>query len=92
MVALNNRVCFLVNLETRSVECLNGEKGLYFSGMFLPDLEHVVYSHSKEIRSPSMIMLSRIDGTENRVLVSGLVRLAGIQLVSSREIVFVGTT
>lgn len=91
MVTLNNRVCLLVNLETRSVECLNGEKGWYTSGMFLPDLEHIVYSHFKEIRSPSSIIISTIAGTENRELVSGLAG-GGILMVSSSEIVFIGGT
>jgi tricorn protease-like protein len=92
MVTLNNRVCLLVNLETRSVECLRGEKGWYTSGMFLPDSEHIVYSHTKESRFPAMIILSRIDGTEDHVLVSGLLHLAWIQVVSEKEIVFVGGT
>jgi len=92
MVTLNNRACFLVNLIERKVECLNGEKGWYTSVRFLPDSEHVVYSHQKEINSPTTIILSRIDGTENRVLVTGLLHLAWIQVVSAKEIVFVGGT
>lgn len=90
MVTLNDQVCSLVNLEMRTVECLNGETGWYTSAMFFPDSQHVVYSHSKEIGSPTVIMISRIDGTKDRELVSGLVRLAGIRAVSSREVVFIG--
>jgi WD40 repeat protein len=90
-VTLNNRVCFLVNLIARKVECLNGEKGWYTSVRFLPDSEHIVYSHSKEINSPTTIMLSRIDGTEDRELVSGL-RGGGVSIVSPKEIAFVGVT
>jgi Tol biopolymer transport system component len=91
-VTLNNRVCFLVNLIAREVKCLDGEEGWHISVKFLPDSEHVVYSHQKEINSPTTIMLSRIDGTENRVLVTGLLHLAWIQVVSAKEIVFVGGT
>ncbi|MEW6287807.1 MAG: WD40 repeat domain-containing protein [Chloroflexota bacterium] len=91
MVTLDDRVCLLVNLETRSVECLNGEKGWYTSAMFLPDMKHIVYGHNKKIDSPSNIILSSIDGSENRVLVSGLTG-GGILLVSGGEIVFVGGT
>lgn len=91
MVTLDDRVCLLVNLETRRVECLNGEKGWYSSGMFLPDSKHVVYSHFKEIRYPSSIILSKIDSTESQELVSGLAG-GGILIVSFSEIVFVGGT
>jgi|GEM_PF-2185933 len=91
MVTLNNRVCFLVNLESRKVECLDGEEGWYTSAMFLPDSQHVVYSHNKEINSPTTIMISKIEGTENRELVSGLTG-GGVSIVSSKEIVFVGVT
>lgn len=96
MVTLDDRVCLLVNLEMRRIECLNNvEKGFYLSVVFLPDLEHVVYSHVEKITSPttpSKILLSNIDGSESRVLVSGLVRIPAIRLVSAREIVFVGGT
>lgn len=90
MVTLNNRVCFLVNLETRKVECLDGEEGWYTSVMFLPDSQRVVYSHSKEIDSPTEIAISKIDGTEYLTLVSGLNQLSWIQVVSNKEIVFLG--
>lgn len=94
MVALNNRVCLLVNLEARSVECLNIEKGFYHSAVFLPDSERIVYSYVEKITSPatpSKILLSNIDGSEHRVLVSGL-NNGGILTVSPGEIVFVGAT
>lgn len=93
MVTLDDHVCLLVNLEMRSVECLNGEKGWYISPVFLPDMAHIVYSHNKKIDSPSSIILSSIDGTEDRVLVSGLRAGSVVTTVSSSgEIVFVGRT
>ncbi len=84
MVTLDSRVCLLVNLEMRRVECLNIEKGWYNDVKFLPDLEHIVYVHKREILSPNTVMLSRLDGTENRVLVSGFVHAAIFTVSSTR--------
>lgn len=91
MVTLDNQVCLLINLKRQETECLTYEKGWYLSTRFTPNSDYVVYSHTKEIDPPSSIMISKIDGTENKVLVSGLVRSASIRLVTNNEIVFVGT-
>ncbi len=86
----DNLVCFLINLETHQVECLNIKKGTYTSSKFALDNTHIVYSYTKDVASPSSIMLSKIDGAKNKVLVSGLVRLARIPIVTNDEFVFIG--
>ncbi|WKZ35272.1 MAG: hypothetical protein QY332_16790 [Anaerolineales bacterium] len=91
MVTLDSQICLLVNLEQRNTKCLVYEKGWYDSVNFTPDNNHIVYSHNKEIGSPSSILFSKIDGTENRILVSGLAKSAWIQLAADNEVVFIGT-
>lgn len=91
MVALNDQVCLLISMEERSVKCLTIEKGWYHSTKFLPDLQYIVYTHRKEINSPTRIMISKIDGTETRELASGFV-VAEVYTVSANEIIFGGTT
>lgn len=90
VIAPDSLVCFLINLETRQLECINIKEGTYTSSKFALANTHIVYSYIKDITSPSSIMLSKIDGTKDKVLVSGLVRLAEIPIVTTNEIVFIG--
>lgn len=87
---LNNQVCLLVNLEKRTLECLTFERGWYSTVRFTPDSHSVLYDHSKEIRGAALYR-SKIDGTENTLLVLGLSSFK-ILLVDEKEIVFSGAT
>lgn len=88
---LDNQVCLLVNLEQRTLDCLSLERGWYQTVRFASGTHSIVYSHSREIEEASSIFLSKIDGTENKLLVSGL-SSARILLVGQGEVVFSGAT
>ena len=90
MITMDDQVCFLVNLEERQTKCVTVEKGWYSSPKFTLDSSQVVYSHHKKITSPSNLMLSNIDNSENKVLVSGLVNPGWIPIITDDEIVFIG--
>ncbi len=91
MVALDKQVCLLINLERQKVECMTFNEGWYSSVNFTNSNDYIAYSHHRKINSPSSIMLSKIDGTENQQLVSGLA-IAEILFVTNNEIVFAGAT
>lgn len=86
---LDDQVCLLVNLEKRTLECLTFERGHYISTRFTFDSDAIGYVH--RLKTLVGIYISKIDGTENMLLVSGL-SSAKILLVDEKEIVFNGAT
>jgi|YNPNPStandDraft_1061719.scaffolds.fasta_scaffold58705_2 hypothetical protein len=88
---LNNQVCLLIDLEKRVLDCFSFEAGWYQTVRLTLDSHSIVYSHNRGIKDPSSIFVSKIDGTEHKVLVSGL-SSARILLIDERKIVFSGAT
>ena len=91
MVTQNNQVCFLTDLEEQEVKCLIYQEGWYSSVKFTPDSNYIVYDHSKSITDTTSIVRSKIDGTENKVLVSGFLGAAPL-IITQNEIIFAADT
>lgn len=87
--ALDERVCLLVNLEKKTLECLTFERGWYRTVRFVPD-NSLIYSHNKKIRNAVALYHSKIDGMNIR-LVSGLSSME-ILLIYEEQVVFRGAT
>ncbi len=87
-VTQGERVCLLIDLEEQDVKCLIYEEGWYSSVKFTPDSKHIVYGHRKKFNTPSSIMRSKVDRTENKSLVSGFMGASPI-IITRNEIVFV---
>lgn len=87
---LDERVCLLVNLEKKTLECLRLERGWYQSTRFTPDGRSIVYDHSPKIAG-SALYRSQIDGMAHTLLVSGLSSME-ILLIYEDQIIFRGAT
>jgi Tol biopolymer transport system component len=87
---LDHQVCLLIHLKKGTLDCPTFERGWYQSARFA-DNRSIVYGHSREIKEDSSILLSKTDGTGNKLLVSGL-SSARILWVDQGEIVFSGAT
>lgn len=86
---LQNKVCNIVNLEEKTLECLELGKGWYQSIRFTPDNNRIVFAHGKD--SEINIFISDIERTEYQKLVSGLLS-AKILFMGEHEFVFSGST
>lgn len=91
ITTLDNQACFLIDLEMKQMTCLTFEKGWFTTVRFTPNSKYVVYGHNKKIFSPHSLVISKIDGTENRILASGFEGIIVLN-VTNQEVVFAGST